>query len=429
MAVKAKIMDRCKRTEIGTIPKHWDVVKIPEILRRNGIKIGPFGSQLKKDFLTDSGYKVYGQENVYVKNMEIGNRYISKERFFSLKSCEILVGDFLISMMGTVGKCMIVKELNEQGIMDSHLIRLRTDKDKVYNEFLLHIFTSKLVIHQIKKLSVGGIMEGLSSKIIKNISIPQPPLHEQKAIATALTDTDNLIQSLEKLIEKKKKIKQGAMQQLLTGKKRLPGFSGEWEVRKLNTITWFQEGPGVRTHQFTESGMKLLNGTNIQDGKLTLDRTNRYITLQQANGIYSHFLANEGDVIIASSGVTIDKFHEKVTEVKKCHLPFCMNTSTIRFKVKQIVSKYYIMYFLKSNEFKVQIGGQATGSAQLNFGPSHLNKINVIIPPTIEEQKAVAKVLSDMDSEIELLEQKLEKYKTIKQGMMQELLTGRIRLI
>lgn len=266
--------------------------------------------------------------------------------------------------------------------------------------------------------------------MVREFPIPLPPTkEEQTAIAQALSDTDELISSLDKLITKKRSIKQGAMQQLLTGKKRLPGFTGEWVESLLPEVCWFQEGPGVRNSQFTLTGVKLLNGTNITFGKLDLNSTERYISEREAYGWYSHFLADEGDVIIACSGISVAKFHEKVSLIEIKHLPLCMNTSTMRFKItSDRITREFLIYFLKSQDFKDQISGKATGSAQLNFGPFHIKRVLIKLPKP-NEQNAITQILSDMDSEIETLEKKRDKYKAIKQGMMQELLTGRTRLI
>ena len=240
---------------------------------------------------------------------------------------------------------------------------------------------------------------------------------------------DALIAKLEALIKKKQHIKQSAMQKLLTGKRRLPGFIGAW-TEMDPAVAWFQEGPGVRASQFTDRGVKLLNGTNIYRGRLLLDSTSRFISESEASGPYSHFLADEGDIVIASSGITIDKFEEKIAFVKVEHLPLCMNTSTVRFKVKdEQLEPLFLYYFLMSKKFKDQIGSQATGSAQLNFGPSHLEKVTIYLPKENSEQAAIANILSDMDAEMNKLELLLAKFINIKQGMMQTLLTGRIRLI
>ncbi|MEI8133403.1 MAG: restriction endonuclease subunit S, partial [Leptolinea sp.] len=216
-----------KQTEVGVIPEDWDCCRISETTARNpnSIKIGPFGSQLHRKYLTKTGYKVYGQANVYERDMTIGERYISKDYFDELRSCEIKSGDFLISMMGTIGKCMIVPEYVPNGIIDSHLIRIRFNPSKIFPEFILQLFGSRIVSDQAQLLSVGGIMDGLSSNIIKNIFLPVPKeINEQRAIAEALSDVDALIAALDKLIAKKRAVKTAAMQQLLTGRIRLPGF-------------------------------------------------------------------------------------------------------------------------------------------------------------------------------------------------------------
>lgn len=206
--------------------KEWTTKNIPDILQKQvGIKIGPFGSQLKKEYLLDNGpYRVYGQENVYARNFSIGNRYLSRERFAQLQSCEIKEGDFLISTMGTIGKCAIVPAGIHKGIMDSHLIRLRIDETMVLPEYLLHLFSEELgyLRNQTSKLSVGGIMDGLSTKIVNSLVVRYPEdIHEQETIAEILSNMDSEIEALEQKLAKYRQVKQGMMQQLLTGKIRL----------------------------------------------------------------------------------------------------------------------------------------------------------------------------------------------------------------
>lgn len=202
-------------------------------------------------------------------------------------------------------------------------------------------------------------------------------------------------------------------------------------VVNLKDFVFFQEGPGVRKSQYTTNGVKLLNVGNIQNGRIQLSNTNTYISKDEANGKYKHFLVDEGDLIIASSGIKPNDFNKKVAFIHKEHLPLCMNTSTIRFKSKdaKLLDLNYLKYFFMSDYFKNQVKFYVTGSAQLNFGPSHLEKVIIDIPIDKKEQTAIATVLSDMDAEIEKLENKLNKYRQIKTGMMQQLLTGKIRLL
>ena len=178
----------------------------------------------------------------------------------------------------------------------------------------------------------------------------------------------------------------------------------------ISDVVWFQEGPGVRNTQYTNDGVKLLNVANLVNGEVDISNTNRYISEEEAYGKYKHFLADEGDLIIASSGIKVDYFDKKMGFVKKEHLPLCMNTSTIRFKSldSDIFSIKYFMHFLKSESFKQQLATQITGSAQLNFGPSHLKKMYVKVV-SIEEQHLIANKLDKVNSLILARKQQLEK--------------------
>jgi type I restriction enzyme, S subunit len=156
-----------------------------------------------------------------------------------------------------------------------------------------------------------------------------------------------------------------------------------WKEVELPEIVWFQEGPGVRKHQFTTKGIKLINGRNIVNNKLTPNNTETHISEEEATTKYKHFLIDEGDLIIASSGIKVDYFHKKIAFAKKEDLPLCMNTSTIRFKVldKKILDINFFKYFLMTHNFSEQVQFHITGSAQLNFGPSHLKQMKIILPP------------------------------------------------
>ena len=182
-----------------------------------------------------------------------------------------------------------------------------------------------------------------------------------------------------------------------------------WSIEELPNLVFFQEGPGVRNNQYTDSGVKLLNVANLKDGNVYLDNTDRYISEEEAYGKYSHFLVDEGDLIIASSGIKVEYFDKKMGFAKKEHLPLCMNTSTIRFKTldDNILDIEYFAYFLKTNYFKKQISRLITGSAQLNFGPSHLKQIKVILPP-IETQKKIVEVLDKAQELIDKRKEQIE---------------------
>ena len=175
-------------------------------------------------------------------------------------------------------------------------------------------------------------------------------------------------------------------------------------------VVWFQEGPCVRNTQYTNSGVKLLNVANLVDGKVDLSNTDRYISEEEAYGKYKHFLVDDGDFIIASSGIKVEYFDKKMGFISETQLPLCMNTSTIRFKVldKSILDIRYFMYFLKTDRFKQQLAREITGSAQLNFGPSHLKKMHLPIID-LTAQRHIAAVLDKVSDLMAKRRQQLDK--------------------
>ena len=183
------------------------------------------------------------------------------------------------------------------------------------------------------------------------------------------------------------------------------------QLVKIPDVLFFQEGPGVRNSQYTEEGIKLLNVANLVDGKIDLTTSNRYISESEAYGKYKHFLCDDGDFIVASSGIKVEYINKKMGFVTKSMLPLCMNTSTIRFKVldKNRLDIKYFMYYLKSQNFKNQLYKYITGSAQLNFGPSHLKKISFPLCD-IGEQRIIVNNMELITKIMDSYNEQLEKY-------------------
>lgn len=409
----------------------WVERPIIEVLKPNGIKIGPFGSQLKKEMLLSDGvYRVYGQENVYARDFNIGDRYLTREHFNRLNSCEILPGDFVMSTMGTIGKCAIVPTTIQRGIMDSHLIRLRFDEKKVRSDYILQLFSDQFhyLSDQTSRLAVGGIMDGLSVGIVSRLNVIYPEsIEEQGKIIKTLSEVDKLISDQQKLIRKKKDIRQGTMQMLVTGKKRLDGFDGEWVKINLSKnsklkarIGW----QGLTTAEYLDEGYSyLITGTDFKDGQIDWNGChyvdyNRY---EQDPNIQ----VSNGDLLLTKDG-TIGK----VAYVADLTRPATLNSGV--FLVKPITDAYtahFMFYVLESSVFKDFLQQLSAGSTINHLYQKDLVKFDLYVPPTKEEQEAIAGILFDMDSDIHRLEKKLSKYQKIKQGMMEELLTGKVRLM
>ncbi len=198
----------------------------------------------------------------------------------------------------------------------------------------------------------------------------------------------------------------------------------DWIVLKLPDVSWFQEGPGLRNWQFTRSGMKVINVTNLDGGVLNLDKTDRHISMSEFSQAYHHFAIDAGDFVMASSGNS----YSKTAVVRQQDLPLVMNTSVIRFKALKTLDYGFLWVFLNSPQFKDQIDLMITGGAQPNFGPFHLKRINVPVPP-LTEQYAIAKALNDIGTLLGALERIIAKVRDLKQAVMQQLLSGQTRLL
>lgn len=273
----------------------------------------------------------------------------------------------------------------------------------------------------LNQYSESSAQPGLSVKKLLELEYPIPQnKEEQTAIAEALSDIDGLISSLQKLIEKEKAIKQGAMQELLTGKKRLPGFSEEWSKQQLGDICNIVNGgtPSTSIAEFWNGKILWCTPTDITSCSTKYIYTTESKITESGLKASSATLLPKGALLLCSRAT--------IGEVRIAGNTICTNQGFKSLVVHQNISNewlYYMVHVLKSNMLE-----KAIGSTFLEISKKDLAELDIIVPE-FTEQKAIAQVLSDMDSEIEQLEKKLAKYQQIKQGMMQELLTGRIRLV
>ncbi|MGE9881655.1 restriction endonuclease subunit S [Blautia obeum] len=406
----------------------WVERPILEVLKPNGIKIGPFGSQLKKEMLLSDGiYKVYGQENVFDKDFSLGDRFLTRDHFNHLNSCEIVPGDFVMSTMGTIGKCAIVPKSIQRGIMDSHLIRLRFDEKKVNPKYILQVFSDEYhyLSDQTARLAVGGIMDGLSVGIVSRLNVMYPErFDEQERIISVLSDIDELIIDLKKRIRKQKDIRQGVTQQLLTGKKRINGFSSTWRTEQLSTVS-SRIGVGLATsvtQYYRDEGRIIFRNLNIKENYLddsdVLFLDNDFASKNPNKEI------REGDVLTVHTGyvgvscVVPEKYDGALT----------FTTLITTTKKKELLPEY-LSYHLNSSLGHKVIEDLQTSGGRNNLNVADFEKYTLSFPSEIEEQKEIIDILKDMDCDIRRLEEKLLKYQKIKQGMMEELLTGKVRIV
>ncbi|WP_244834689.1 restriction endonuclease subunit S [Clostridium sp. BJN0001] len=423
-----------KKTELGWIPREWRVIGTEEILidEKNSIKIGPFGSQLKKEYLTNSGYKVYGQENVFRNDFNLGDRYIDQERYDLLKSSSLKPGDLVISMMGTVGKTAIIPNDIKKGIMDSHLIRLRVD-EKVYNKKLLQqiIQNSTLVKNQIKKLSVGGIMEGLSSTIIKQLKFPLPLLKEQQKIENILSSVDSQIEDADKIIEKTKELKKGLMQRLLTKgighkefkKSEVGEIPKSWDVKELIDISLGkgEYGIGAAATEYENGRPRYLRITDIGDSCDLLMEDIKGVNDEK----FSDYLLKENDIVFARTGNTTGKSYV----YNKNDGVLVYAGFLIKFSIDPLKCNVkFLKYIVQSKRYWDWVKVMSTRSGQPGINSAEYSKFKIQLP-SVSEQNKIEEILSSIDSQIEEYENKRVKLEEVKKGLMQQLLTGKLRVI
>lgn len=294
--------------------------------------------------------------------------------------------------------------------------------------FLGFMMGYPIIQNQINSAIVGGAIPTLSQEQVSRFKIPLPPtLTEQKAIATALSDVDELISSLDQLISKKKAIKQGAMQELLTppveGGKRLPGFNGEWERIKVDNVITVARGGSPRPIQdYLTTSSNGINWIKIGD----TSSKSKYITSSNEKilpeGIQNSREVHTGDFLLSNSMSFGRPYILKING--------CIHDGWLVLQnYQEFFDREFLYYTLMSKDVYNQYLMKASGSSVLNLNKEIVKTVELNRSKDIEEQKAIAQILSDMDQEIEALEAKKAKYQQIKQGMMQELLTGKIRLV
>ena len=403
----------------------WVEKPILEVLKPNGIKIGPFGSQLKKEFLLGDGlYKVYGQENVYERNFELGDRYLSREHFSRLNSCEIVPGDFVMSTMGTIGKCAIVPTSIQRGIMDSHLIRLRIDEKKINPDYMLQLFSDQYhyLSDQTARLAVGGIMDGLSVGIVSHLRVTYPEkLSEQKSIVDALSGMDSLILNLRKELAKKKDIYKGILQRIMTGRNRLSGFDEEWKTTTIGQLCDVKDGTHQTPH-YVEGGIPFYSVETVTNDDFTHVK---YISLEEHERLTVSYRIENGDVLMTRIG-SIGK--GKYIDWEP-NASFYVSLALLKFRGDKALAKF-IAYMTETEAFRKEAELHSLQFAipmKINLG--QISDIKVVIPRDEKEIETINAILDDAKKEIISLEKKLKKYEGIKRGMMEELLTGKVRLV
>lgn len=404
-------------SEVGPIPADWSVTPIQAIAKVTSGKRLPMGHFV--------GDRVTAHPYIRVTDMRIGTvalddiKYVPDEAYPPITNYRIFKEDLFISVAGTLGVVGKIPDALDGANLTENADRIseiRCDRD-----YLMYILLSPVIQDVIESAQTVGAQPKLALARIRKFSIPLPPTAtEQRAIATALSDVDALIAGLERLIAKKRNIKQAAMQQLLTGQTRLPGFSGEWEVARLGNVASLKNGYMFRSETYTPTGAyKVITIANVQDGQMFVEGCNS--VAEPPADIQSHQQLEIGDILISMTG--------NVGRVCRVSESYCLLNQRVGKLVPIKVKSEFLFALLRQPAFIARMIGAAKGGAQPNLSASDINEHEFLMPTDSIEQSAVATILSGMDADLSAHEFRLNKTRAIKQSMMQELLTGRTRLL
>jgi type I restriction enzyme S subunit len=389
-----------KQTEVGVIPEVWGTPQLGDILKSTQL-----GGNYKNNE-RETNWRL-----IKMGNLSRGTINLDKLEFIDpsqppASRDRLRADDVLFNTRNTldlVGKVALWRDELPEAYFNSNIMRMEFDETRVSSKrFVNYMLNTSQSLKSLRGIAIGTTsVAAIYSRDLVKVTLTLPTKAEQEAIAEALSDADALIESLDQLIAKKRHIKQGAMQELLTGKKRLPGFSGEWETSRFDGVL---SRVNVKAHQIQASDYQTTGRYPVVDqGKEPVigfsDRHDK------------RFACPQGGVIVFGDHTCIVKF------VEFDFLVGADGTQVLRAKGGQC-TRFHALHL----QYK---GVQPTG---YNRHFKFLKEREFVTPP-LPEQTTIAAILSDMDAEIEVMEEKLAKTRQIKQGMMQELLTGRIRLI
>ena len=421
---------------LGEVPDEWEVIGLRRLLDSvNGIKIGPFGSQLKSDIIQPTGFKVYGQENVIARNFDLGYRFVDEDKFKELAVCEIISGDIVVTMMGTTGRCQVVPENIQKGIMDSYLLRIRINEMTINPFFLEIIIDEALYIkHQIKVAGKGSIMHGLNSSIIKSLSIALPSLPEQRSIAAFLARETRRIDTL---IEKK-----GRQIELLQEKRVAlishavtKGLDPDVKM-KDSRVEWLEEVPEHWDETITSAlfmdnkkknkGTKEINLLSLSYGNIIRKDINTNEGLLPET-FEAYQIVYPGYIVLRLTDLQNDKRSLRVGHANEKGIITSAYTGLIKKSDAVECSKYFYYLLHTYDIIKVFYGMGAGVRQSLNF--NELRKLRLLLPPP-EEQKAIAAFIDRETRRIDTLTtkiresiSKLSEYRTT---LISDAVTGKI---
>jgi type I restriction enzyme S subunit len=408
-----------KHTEVGVIPEEWETQTILELSSQI---IDYRGRTPKKLGMSWGGGDIPA---LSAGNVRMGFIDFSEDCYFGSDALykrwmtrgKVAKDDIVFTTEAPLGNIALIPD-DRKYILSQRTVLLQIDPDKASSRFLFQLMRSEQFQKVLADHSSGTTAKGIQRKKFEQLRLARPPLPEQCAIATALSDADALLSGLDRLIVKKRDLKQAAAQRLLTGRTRLPGFNGKWEETTLGEIGECVIGLTYRPENVVERGLLVLRSSNIQNRRLDYE-DNVYVNLEVAE----HLRTRPGDILVCvrnGSRALIGKC--ALIDDRAAGMTFGAFMSVFRTKHWR-----FIIHAFQGNDIQRQIRDNI-GATINQITNKDMKAFRLKLPPA-DEQTAIGDVLSEMDVELTALEQRRDKTRDLKQGMMQELLTGRTRLV
>lgn len=397
------------------IPGDWEIKRLIEIADIKGGKRLPKGYSLQDEY---NGHPYITVSDMYEGGISDKNvKYVPIEVVDQIKRYRIKKGDLFISVAGTLG---IVGKVPDK----FHNANLTENADMITNikidkEYLFQVLISPIVQKEIEKVKTTSAQPKLALERIRNFTIPVPKHEkEMQKIADILSTWDKAIELKEKLIEQKKEQKKGLMQRLLTGKVRLPGFEGEWKEVRLGDIIEFYNGYPFKSSTYKDGGKyKIITIANVQDGKLDLSKCN--LIDEIPDDLQDYQILKQGDILLSMTG--------NVGRVCIVDEDNCLLNQRVGKIHPKKVDKWFLYFILRSERFLKEMMNKAQGGAQGNLSVKDIKEYKLVIPD-ISEQEKLGKLLRMNEREVTLLEQEKKLLIEQKKGLMQLLLTGKVRV-
>ena len=412
-----------KQSEVGIIPEDWEVEPLGGLA-----DFITSGSRGWAQFYSDSGALFIRSQNVRDGRLSFADiQYVSPPSGAEGNRTKVKPSDLLITVTGnSVGNVALVEQAFDEAYISQHvgLVRLKEPTSGAY--ICRYLSPGSPGNQQIASSQSGQSKPGLNLQNLKDFFIALPPTPcEQRAIATALSDVDGLLGGLDRLIAKKRDLKQAAMQQLLTGQTRLPGFHGEWEVKRLgDVISHCFSGATPRRNRpdFYKGNIRWITSGEL-NYNVIIDTLEKITS--EAVALTNLSILPVGTFLMAITGLEAEGTRGACGIVGA---PSTTNQSCMAvFPTEALTGEYLFHYYVfRGKSIALQY---CQGTKQQSYTASLVKQLPIELPPTVPEQTAIAEILTEMDAEITALVQRRDKTRALKQAMMKELLTGRTRLI